>query len=349
MVNQIFGMFSKDLGIDLGTANTLVYVKEKGIVINEPSVVAINTRNDNIVAVGEDARIMLGKTPPHITAIRPLVDGIISDFEATERMLRYFIDKVHQDKFSFLPRPQVVLGIPLDVTEVEKKAVEDAAISAGARKVYLVEEPLAAAIGARLPINDASGSMIVDIGGGTTEIAVISLAGAVTWRSLRTAGDELINDIVQYVRDNFNVLIGERTAESIKTGIGSVYPHDEPVQIAIRGRDLMSGLPKEVMMSSEHARDAMSRTVHQIIENIKATIELTPPELVADIYERGIALSGGGALLKGLPQLINSETGIKAFVVDDPLTCVARGTGMIIENLPQYQQLIVPSTNDTHA
>ncbi len=346
MLNRILGKFSKDLGIDLGTANTLVYVRDKGIVINEPSVVAINTRNDKIVAVGDDARLMLGKTPPHITATRPLVDGIISDFEATERMLRYFIDKVHQDQFSLLPRPQVVIGIPLDVTEVEKKAVEDAAISAGARKVYLVEEPMAAAIGARLPIHDASGSMIVDIGGGTTEIAVISLAGVVTWRGLRMAGDELTLDIIQYVRDTFNVLIGDRTAELAKVAIGSAYHLTEPLSMTIRGRDLVNGLPKEILITDQHVREAMSRTIRHIVENIKATIELTPPELVSDIFERGIALSGGGALVRGLSEYIAAETGIKTYSVDDPLTCVARGTGMIIENIPFYQQLLVPTTNE---
>src|SRR3990167_3775498 len=233
MLNKIFGTFSHDLGIDLGTANTLVYVREKGIVINEPSVVAVNTRNNQIVAVGDDAKKMIGKTPPHIIATRPLVDGIISDFEATERMLRYFIDKVHQDGFSLVPRPLVVIGIPLDVTEVEKKAVEDAALSAGARRVYLVEEPMAAAIGARLPIHEAAGNMVVDIGGGTTEIAVISLAGVVNWRSLRIAGDELTSDIIQYVRDNFNVLIGDKTAETVKVSLGSAHTSVEPKFIKI--------------------------------------------------------------------------------------------------------------------
>ncbi|OGL88556.1 rod shape-determining protein [Candidatus Uhrbacteria bacterium RIFCSPLOWO2_02_FULL_49_11] len=340
------GKFSHDLGIDLGTANTLVYVREKGIVINEPSVVAVNTRNNQIVAVGDDAKKMIGKTPPHIIATRPLVDGIISDFEATERMLRYFIDKVHQDGFSLVPRPLVVIGIPLDVTEVEKKAVEDAALSAGARRVYLVEEPMAAAIGARLPIHEAAGNMVVDIGGGTTEIAVISLAGVVNWRSLRIAGDELTSDIIQYVRDNFNVLIGDKTAETVKVSLGSAHPSVEPRFMKIRGRDLLTGLPKEVSLNDAQVRDALSRTVHLLLENITATVELTPPELVSDIYERGIALSGGGALLKGLPELIMAETGIRTFMVDDPLTCVARGTGIILENIKEYQPLLVPLTTE---
>jgi len=284
MLNKIFGTFSRDIGIDLGTANTLVYVREKGIVINEPSVVAMNTRTNQIVAVGDEAKSMIGKTPPHIVATRPLVDGIISDFEATERMLRYFIDKVHQDGFSVVPRPVVVIGIPLEVTEVEKKAVEDAALSAGARKVYLVEQPMAAAIGARLPITEAAGNMVVDIGGGTTQIAVISLAGVVNWRSLRIAGDELTSDIVQYVRDNFNVLIGDKTAEAVKIGIGSATSLAEELALTVRGRDLLTGLPKEILLQETDVRNAMARTIHLIVENIKATIELTPPELVADIY-----------------------------------------------------------------
>ncbi|MFA4873144.1 MAG: rod shape-determining protein [Patescibacteria group bacterium] len=346
MFDGILGKFSHDLGVDLGTANTLVYVRDKGIVINEPSVVAVNTRNNQIVAVGDDAKKMIGKTPPHIVATRPLVDGIISDFEATERMLRYFIDKVHQDGFSLVPRPLVVIGIPLDVTEVEKKAVEDAALSAGARRVYLVEEPMAAAIGARLPVHEAAGNMVVDIGGGTTEIAVISLAGVVNWRSLRIAGDELTADIVQYVRDNFNVLIGDKTAEMVKITLGSAYPSAEPRFMKIRGRDLLTGLPKEVSLNDAQVRDALSRTVHLLLENITATVELTPPELVSDIYERGIALSGGGALLRGLPELIMAETGIRTFMVDDPLTCVARGTGIILENIKEYQSLLVPLTTE---
>jgi rod shape-determining protein MreB len=346
MFDKLFGTFSRDIGIDLGTANTLVYVREKGIVINEPSVVAMNTRTNQIVAVGDEAKAMIGKTPPHIVATRPLVDGIISDFEATERMLRYFIDKVHQDGFSVVPRPVVVIGIPLEVTEVEKKAVEDAALSAGARKVYLVEQPMAAAIGARLPITDAAGTMVVDIGGGTTQIAVISLAGVVNWRSLRIAGDELTSDIVQYVRDNFNVLIGDRTAEAVKITLGSAFALTEQPPMSIRGRDLLTGLPKEVMLTEGHVRDAMARTVHLIVENVKATLELTPPELVSDVYDRGIALTGGGALIRGLPQLIQDQTGVRTAVMDDPMTCVVRGAGMVLERLPEYSSILVPLTTD---
>src|SRR3989338_564254 len=346
MLNKIFGTFSRDIGIDLGTANTLVYVREKGIVINEPSVVAMNTRTNQIVAVGDEAKSMIGKTPQHIVATRPLVDGIISDFEATERMLRDFIDKVHQDGFSVVPRPVVVIGIPLEVTEEEKKAVVDAAPAAGARKVYLVEQPMAAAIGARLPITEAAGNMVVDIGGGTTQIAVISLAGVVNWRSLRIAGDELTSDIVQYVRDNFNVLIGDKTAEAVKIGIGSAASLAEELALTVRGRDLLTGLPKEILLQETDVRNAMARTIHLMVENIKATIELTPPELVADIYERGIALTGGGALIRGLPQLIQAQTGVKTIVVDDPMTCVVRGTGMVLERLDDYRNILVPLTTE---
>lgn len=332
------------MGIDLGTANTLVYVKDKGIVINEPSVVAINTRNDQILAVGEEAQRMIGKTPAHIVASRPLVDGVISDFEVTEKMLKYFIDKVHRENFSILPRPRIVIGIPLGVTEVERKAVEDACLSAGAREAFLIEEPMAAAIGARLPIQDASGNMIVDIGGGTTEIAVISLGGVVTWKSLRTAGDELDQNIIQYSRDHFNLLLGERTAEQIKIKIGCALPMDEPLETPMRGRDLISGLPKEVIINSNHIKEAISRSLRMIVDNIKTTIEITPPELVADIYERGIVLSGGGANLKNLDKLIHQETKIPVHITDDPLTAVARGAGIVLDDLVNLQEILASST-----
>ncbi|MCG2701477.1 rod shape-determining protein, partial [Candidatus Parcubacteria bacterium] len=287
MFNKFLGKFSKDLGIDLGTTSTLVHIPDKGIVINEPSVVAVNMRTDEILAVGEEAKKMVGKTPSHIQAIRPLVDGVISDFEVTEKMLKYFIDKVHSESFTLIPRPRVVIGIPLDITEVEKKAVEDAAKSAGAREVYLIEESMAAAIGARLPVADATATMIIDIGGGTTEIAVISLGGAVTWKTLRLAGNSLDNDIIQYVREEFNILIGEQVAENIKIKIGSAVPLREKMEMPLRGRDLINGLPKEVIVNDGQIREAMQRTINQIIENIKITLETTPPELVADIYEHG--------------------------------------------------------------
>ena len=344
MFGSLFGRLSRDLGIDLGTANTLVYVKDKGIVINEPSVVAVNTRTDQIVAVGQEARKMLGKTPAHIVTSRPLVDGVISDFEVAEKMIKYFIDRVHQGGLTLSPRPRVVIGIPLDVTEVERKAVEDAALSAGAREVYLIEEPMAAALGARLPVREASGHMVIDIGGGTTEIAVISLGGVVVARSLRIAGDELTDAIVQYVREHFNLYIGERSGEEIKHKIGSVLPLDEPLELAIRGRDVLSGLPRETIINDSQVREAMQKIIKLMLENIRATIEATPPELVADIYERGILLAGGGSLIRGLDKIIARELQVPVQVVDDPLTAVVRGTGVVLDDLDATRDLLLPST-----
>ncbi len=344
--DRILGKFSKDIGIDLGTANTLVYVKDKGIVINEPSVVAINLKNDQILAVGAEAKKMVGKTPAHITAIRPLVDGVISDFEVTEKMLKYFIDKTHQEAFNLLPRPRVVVGVPLDVTEVERKAVEDAALSAGAREVYLVEESMAAAIGCRLPIEEAVGNMVVDIGGGTTEIAVISLGGVVTWKTIKVAGDEMNKNITQYARSKFNLLLGEKVAEDIKIKIGSAAQLKQPIEAQMRGRDLMTGLPKEIIVNDEQIREALSKSVRIIIDNIKATLEVTPPELVADIYERGILLTGGGALLKGLDKAISRLTQIPVYVADDPLTAVVRGTGYLLDDLDLLKNVTSPGQFD---
>jgi rod shape-determining protein MreB len=349
MFDNFLGQFSRDLGIDLGTANTLVYVDKKGIVINEPSVVAINTRTNQILAVGREAKEMVGKTPPHILTVKPLIKGIISDFEVTEKMLKYFIDKVHQDTFSFVPRPRVIIGVPLEVTEVERKAVEDAAISAGAREVYLVEEPMLAAIGARQNITDSVGNMIVDIGGGTTEIAVISLSGVVTWKSLPVAGDELNKNIIQYARDTFNLLLGETVAEQIKIKVGSAIDVGEPLEIEMRGRDLLTGLPKEIIVNDTQIRDAMKRSINLIVENIKATLEITPPELVADIYERGLVLAGGGALLRGLDYLISESADVPVRVADDPLTCVARGTGMLLDNIELLREIALPSTTEAIA
>ncbi len=341
MFNNFLGKFSHDLGIDLGTRNTLVYVADKGIVVNEPSVVAINKRTNEILEVGEAAKKMVGKTPGHIEAIKPLVDGVISDFEITEKMLKYFINKVHSENFTLIARPRVVIGIPLDLTEVEKKAVEDAARSAGARKVYLIEEAMAAAIGARLPVTEATATMIVDIGGGTSEIAVISLGGVVTWRSLKAAGNEFDNNIIEYIREEFNILIGEQLAESIKVNIGSAVPLDEPKEIEVRGRDLLTGLPKAVMISDKQVREAISRTVSKIIETIKTILETTPPELVSDIYERGLYLSGGGALLRGLDKAISAAAKIPVKIVDDPLTCVARGTGLLLGNKELLEKVVL--------
>jgi len=344
--DRIFGRFSKDIGIDLGTANTLVYVKEKGIVINEPSVVAINLKNDQILAVGNEAKKMVGKTPSHITAIKPLVDGVISDFEVTEKMLKYFIEKIHSEGFNLLPRPRVVIGVPLDITEVEKKAVEDAAYSAGAREVFLVEESMAAAIGCRLPIEEPIGNMIVDIGGGTTEIAVISLSGVVTWKTIKVAGDEMNKNIIQYARSKFSLLLGEKVAEEIKIKIGSAAELKQPLQAQMRGRDLVTGLPKEIIVSDEQIREALAKSVRAIIDNIKATLEITPPELVADIYERGIILSGGSALLKGLEVAISRATQIPVYVAEDPLTAVVRGTGYLLDNIELLKNIASPSAAD---
>lgn len=326
----------------MGTANTLVYVKGKGIVINEPSVVAVNQRTKQILAIGTEAQRMVGRTPPHIVATRPLVDGVISDFEITEQMLRYFIDKVHNQTYSFLRRPRVVIGIPSGVTEVEKRAVVDAAINAGARQAFLIEEPMAAAIGSRLPVQDATGSMIVDIGGGTAEIAVISLGGIVISKSIRIAGDEMNGNIIQYAREHFNLLIGERTAEDIKIRIGSAFTLERPLTAALRGRDLVTGLPKEVVMNDTQAREALMHSLKVIVNNIKAVIEEIPPEIIADIMHRGIILAGGGALLRGLDKLINEATAMPITLAEDPLTCVARGTGVVVEDLESLKEVLVP-------
>jgi len=342
ILDNIWGYFSHDIGVDLGTANTLVYVRGKGIVINEPSVVAINQKSKQILAIGNEARKMVGRTPAHIVAVRPLVDGVVSDFEVTEQMLKYFIDRVHREKFSLFPRPRVVIGIPYGVTEVERRAVEEAALNAGARQVFLIEEPVAAAIGARLPIQEATGNMIVDIGGGTTEVAVISLGGIVASRSLRIAGDEMNQDIINFSRDKFNLLLGERTAEEIKMAVGSAIEPKEKLTVAMRGRDLVSGLPKEIEASDEQIRAALQKSVRQIVEAIRVTIEETPPELVADIMEKGIILCGGGALLRGLDKLVAEETQTKVHVADDPLTSVVRGAGMVLEDLESLKGVLLP-------
>ena len=343
MLNKFFGKFSKDLGIDLGTKNTLVYSSDNGIIINEPSVVAVNMRTDEILAVGEEAKKMIGKTPAHIQAVRPLVGGVISDFEVTEKMIKYFIDKARSEYFSLMPKPKVIIGIPLDTTEVEKKAVEDAAKSAGARKVYLIEEPMAAVIGARMPVTEATATMIVDIGGGTTDIAVVSLSGIVTWKSLRLAGDEFDNNIIKYIREEFNILIGEQTAEKIKINIGAAVAGKEPMEMEIKGRNLFNGLPKALMINDGQIREAISHTINKIVENIKITLEKTPPELVADLYEHGIILTGGGSLLRGLDKEISTATKIPARIVEDPLTCVVRGIGVLLSDPKLLDKIILPN------
>jgi rod shape-determining protein MreB len=344
MLDKLFSTFSRSIGIDLGTANTLIYVPDQGIVVNEPSIVAINVRADQVIAVGAVAKKMLGKTPPHIELIRPLTDGVISDFEVTEKMIKYFLKNVLNDSTLRLIRPNIIIGVPLDVTEVERKAVEDAALSAGAREVFLVEQPVAAAIGSRLPITEPTASMIVDIGGGTTDIAVISLSGIATYRSLRHAGEEMTNNIIQFSRDEFNLVIGEHIAEEVKIKIGSAAELPEPLTINLRGRDVLSGLPKEVPVVDEQIRYAMSRTIKNIIDNIKITLENTPPELVADIYEKGMLITGGGALIKGIDTAINKATGIHVRIADDPLTSVVRGAGILIDNPQLLEAVRLPIT-----
>ncbi|HWA64458.1 MAG TPA: rod shape-determining protein [Candidatus Paceibacterota bacterium] len=346
MLNKLFSFWSKDIGIDLGTANTLVYVKGKGITINEPSIVAVNQKTGKILAIGKQARTMVGRTPGHIMVSRPLVNGVVSDFEVTEQMLKYFIDKVHQESFSLLPRPRVVVGVPSGVTEVEKRAVEDATYSAGAREVYLIEEPMAAAIGARLPIQDAVANVIVDMGGGTTEVAVISMGGVIASRSLRIAGDKLNDDILRYMRSERNLLIGEATAENLKIHLGSAYPLEEEMEGQVRGRDLVSGLPREITVTSEEIRTAMHRSVKSIVMAIKNTIEETPPELTADLVNREINLAGGGALLRGLDQFIEHETKLSVKIVDDCLTAVARGCGLVLENIDDLRSVLLSTQPD---
>jgi len=342
MFNRLFGKLSKDVGIDLGTATTLVYVRKKGIVINEPSVVAVNQKTGQILAIGDEAKKMVGRTPAHISATRPLVQGVISDFEVTEQMLRYFINKVHKGSFNVMPRPRVVIGIPSGITEVEKKAVQDATLNAGAREVYLVEEAMAAAIGSRLPVQEALGNMVVDIGGGTTDIAVISLGGIVASKTLRIAGDKLNEDIINFAQDELKLILGERTAEDIKIAVGSAYELDEELETPMRGRDLITGLPKEIIVSDSQIRKALGRSVKLIVEAVKETIENTPPELVADIMHRGIIMVGGGSLLRGLDKLFGEETKMPVRVEEDPLTAVARGTGIILEDIEKLREVLVP-------
>ncbi|TSC71228.1 MAG: rod shape-determining protein MreB [Parcubacteria group bacterium Gr01-1014_70] len=346
MFDRLFRLFSKDIGIDLGTANTLVFVRGDGVVINEPSVVAINQKTNQVVAVGNEARRMVGRTPGHIVAVRPLVEGVISDFEVTEEMIKYFIRKVHDVRYGFLARPRVVIGIPSATTEVERRAVRDATVNAGAREVYLVEEPMAAAVGIRMPVQEPVGNMIVDIGGGTTDIAVISLGGIVASRNIKIAGDKLNDDIILFARDEYKILIGERTAEDIKIAIGSVWDGDEEMEAPMRGRDLITGLPREVIVSSTDMREAISRSIKLIISSVKATIEDTPPELVADIMHRGIVLVGGGALIRGLPNIIERETRMPVRIADDPLTAVARGTGIILEDLDILRNVLLEHENE---
>jgi len=341
-LNSLFGLFSNDLAIDLGTANTLIYVKHEGIVSNEPSVVAVQ-KNDRggkrVLAVGAEAKKMLGRTPGSIVAIRPLKDGVIADFEITEAMLRYFIHKVHNR--NTLVRPRIIIGVPFGITEVEKRAVREAAESAGAREVYLIEQPMAAAIGAGLPITEPTGNMIVDIGGGTTEVAVISLSGIVFSRSVRVGGDKMDEAISQFIKRKHNLLVGERTAELIKITIGSAYPGDEIQTMEIKGRDLVAGIPKTVMITDEEIRDSLLDPINQIVEAVRVSLERTPPELASDIVDRGIILSGGGALLRSLDSLLKEETGLPVMLADDPLTSVVMGAGKTLDEISLLREVAV--------
>lgn len=336
--------FSNDVGIDLGTANTLVYVRGRGIVLNEPSVVAVNKKTGQVVAVGDQAKQMLGRTPAHISAIRPLVDGVISDFEITEEMIAYLINKAQENSKKLLG-PRVVVGVPYGITNVETRAVRDATKNAGARDVHIVEEPMAAAIGIRLPIHDPVGSMVIDIGGGTTDIAVISLCGIVRGKNLKIAGDRFNKDIISYIRNQFKVLIGEKTAENIKIAIGAVFP-GETMEASIRGRDLITGLPREVIVTDSDIREAFSPSIDSLVESIKEVLEMTPPEILSDIMHRGIYFVGGGALIKGLEDLLIENLKIPIHIDDDPLSAVARGTGIILEDLKKYEEALIQNEDE---
>lgn len=330
MLSRLFGLFSNDIGIDLGTANTLVYAKDRGIVLREPSVVAIQSSTNRVLAVGEEAKRMLGRTPGNIVAIRPLRAGVIADFDITEAMLKYFIRKVHNRRWI---KPRVIIAVPSGITEVEKRAVKESAERAGAQEVFLIEEPMAAAIGVGLPVQEPAGNMIVDIGGGTTEVALISLAGIVFSRSVRVGGDEMDEAIIQYMKRVYNLMIGERTAENIKIEIGAAYPMEEEVTMEVKGRDQVNGLPKTLMVTSEEIRDALMEPVSTIVEAVRITLERCPPELAADLVDRGLVLAGGGALLRGLDTLIAEQTGLPVHVADDPLSAVAEGTGVVLHEI----------------
>ncbi len=340
-LNWLLGLFSLDIGIDLGTANTLVHVRGKGIVINEPSWVAIDKRTRQPMAIGLDAKEMVGRTSGNVLVVRPVRDGVISEFEITEAMLEYFIGKVHEQSVVPLPRPRVVIGIPSGVTEVEKRAVYDASMSAGARETYLIEEPTAAALGAGLPIDEIHGSMVVDIGGGTTEVAVLSMGGVVVARSLRVAGDEMDQDIVQYVRNKYNVFVGERVAEQVKWDIGSAFPLPVEKMAEVRGRNLVTGLPELIEISSIEVREALSQSVSVIIDTIRDALDEVPPEIVADLMDVGICLAGGGSLLQGLAERLSDELHLRVWLAEDPMTCVVRGAGVVLDDFRTYGHLLV--------
>ncbi|MDO8569223.1 MAG: rod shape-determining protein [bacterium] len=344
-IKKFRGLFSHDIGIDLGTANTLVYLGGRGIVINEPSVVAVNQKTGQIVAIGTEARAMLGRTPSHILVIKPLVDGVISDFEITEEMISYLLGRATTGSNKILS-PRVVVGVPSGITDVEIRAVRDATRNAGAREVHIIEEPMAAAIGMRLPVHEPVGNMVIDVGGGTSDIAIISLGGVVKSKNLRIAGDKFNSDIVAYVRNQFKMLLGEKTAEMVKISIGSVLPTHAPLEMPVKGRDLVSGLPKEIILTDTDIRDALSQSVETLIESVIEVLESTPPDILGDIMSRGVYLSGGGALIKGLAELIESEINIPVHVVADPLTAVARGTGIILEDLESFKDILIENEGE---
>ena len=342
---KILGRFSNDVGIDLGTANTLVWMRGEGIVVNEPSVVAVNQKTGQIVAVGQSAKDMLGRTPGHIVAVKPIVEGVISDFEVCEEMLSYLIKKASEHKPKWLG-PRVVVGVPSGITNVERRAVRDAAKNAGAREVYIVEEPMAAAIGIGLPIKDPVGSMVVDIGGGTTDVAVISLGGLVHSRNIKIAGDKLNNDIIGYLRNEFKILIGEKTAEDIKINIGNVFRGESPLEMQVRGRDLITGLPREVVVTDNDVKEAIGLSIDTLIESIKEVIEITPPEVVSDVMYKGIYLVGGGALLRGLKELFEESLKIPIHVAEDPLTAVVRGAGVILTDVDSFEDALIENEDE---
>ncbi|MEK7277331.1 MAG: rod shape-determining protein [Chloroflexota bacterium] len=340
-LNWLLGLFSLDIGIDLGTANTLVYVRNKGIVINEPSWVVIDKKSRRPIAIGAEAKELAGRTPANIIAVRPIRDGVISEFEITQAMLEYFIAKAHEQSIVPIPRPRVVVGIPSGVTEVEKRAVYDATIAAGARDAFLIEEPMAAALGAGLPVGEGRGSMIVDIGGGTTEMAIFSMGGIVASRSLRVAGDEMDLDILNYARNKYNLLIGERMAERVKIGIGSAYPLREEKTTTIRGRNLVSGLPESLEVSSIEIREAISQSVQTIVDSLKDILEEAPPEIISDLMENGICLAGGGSQLQGLTERLTDDLKVRVWLAEDSMTCVARGAGMILNDIETLKRFLV--------
>lgn len=339
-------MLSNDIGIDLGTANILVFLSGQGIIINEPSVVALNQKTGRVVAVGKEAKQMVGRTPAHISAIRPLVDGVISDFEVTEEMLSYFIRKAQDHTSGKIVRPRILVGVPSGITNVERRAVRDAGINAGARDVLIIEEPMAAAIGIHLPVKDPVGNMIIDIGGGTTDIAVISLGGIVQAKNLKVAGDKFNEDIISYVRDEFKILLGHKTAEDVKIAIGSACQQDVSMEASIRGRDLVTGLPREVAITDRDIREALSSSLNTLVNSVKEVIELTPPEIVSDIMNRGIVMVGGGSMIYGLQTVLEREIGIPVYIADDPLTAVVRGTGIVLDNMDEYKEVLIDNEDE---